>query len=1008
MLRCLVMSVVVMTACTRGDTEDATYEFTETIRSTEPQTPEQERAGFKLPDGFEIELFASEPQISKPINIDFDARGRMWVTQSSAYPVPESGNRRDKITIIEDTDGDGRADRFIDFIDTLNIPIGVLPTDQGALAFSIPNIYAMHDSDGDDKADEVVPLIGRFGYIDTHGMVSNFIRGFDGWIYACHGFTNHSTFAGTNGDSVTLVSGNTFRFSKDGSVVEQTTFGQVNPFGLVFDELGYLYSTDSHTSPLYQLIRGGNYPHFGKEELMAFGPDMKSLDREATALCGIAQYADTQFPPEFRDNFFVGDAVKSVVHRYSWKFEGSSPVGKNEEDLIRSADPWFRPVNIKLGPDGALYVADFYNAIIGHYEVPLGHPKRDKHRGRIWRITYKGEHHKKMDLSAATLEELLIALKHDNLPVRMRATDQLVDRIGAEAIPQLNALLADPDTSPRVYVHTMWALHRLKQLSLEQLEKAVAHESPMVRLHALRVMREIHPRVEAYYSTALAALKDPDPHVCRAAVELLKDYPRFHALQSVLSVLPAVPTHDTHLQYTIRLTVKTLLESDSISRQVLAGSWSADAQKVMAEAMLEVNSPLAAEFLARFLENHSLNKKKTLIAYRHVARMLPRASLPDEIEIAFKKGEQSPELAIDIFRSIRNGLVQRSDEVDEDILRPHAVRVAERILKSYQTGAEINASHLMFATELAGTFMIRSLEGDLKALLTAGGPGKDDLKLRSACFRSLIRLSSDNLRLAEDILLDDAQPEKFRVEVARMMGEFPGEKTNTIFKKVNNAPPLLRDAIVISMAGTSEGKDIILRQIREGKIPARVLAESQVEERFLLNISSRQKQAYDELVAGLAPISAEREALIQERIGGFKAFNTSQVLIDSGKIIFNRYCNACHRRANQVGIGPQLHGIGKRGPEAIIEKILDPNRNISRAFQNYTIRLKDGKVLVGLYRREEGETLILADMAGKEFTVARRDIETMEASKYTLMPDNFGNTIPEKDFYSLVTYLLTW
>ncbi len=164
----------------------------------------------------------------------------------------------------------------------------------------------------------------------------------------------------------------------------------MNPFGLVFDKYGYVYSTDSHSSPLYQLIRGADYPHFGKVSIMGFGPDMKSLADEATALAGITQYADTQFPEAFRDNFFIGDVVNSRVHRYSATWKGSSPVGKSEVDLIKSEDPWFRPVNIKLGPDGALYVADFYNAIIGHYEVPLDHPKRDKHRGRIWRITYKG------------------------------------------------------------------------------------------------------------------------------------------------------------------------------------------------------------------------------------------------------------------------------------------------------------------------------------------------------------------------------------------------------------------------------------------------------------------------------------------------------------------------------------------------------------------------------------------------------------------------------------------
>src|SRR5436190_10866319 len=179
---------------------------------------------------------------------------------------------------------------------------------------------------------------------------------------------------------------------------------------------------------------------------MAFGPDMKPLEDEATALCGISQYADVNFPPEFVGNFFIGDVVNCRVHRYSYVFNGSSPVGKSEIDFVKSEDPWFRPVNIKLGPDGALYVADFYNAIIGHYEVPLGHPKRDKSRGRIWRITYKGEQNKPIDFTTLSLEDLLKALDHDNLPIRMMAADQVADRIGSGAVAALKAALGEPKT----------------------------------------------------------------------------------------------------------------------------------------------------------------------------------------------------------------------------------------------------------------------------------------------------------------------------------------------------------------------------------------------------------------------------------------------------------------------------------------------------------------------------------------------------------------------------------
>jgi putative membrane-bound dehydrogenase-like protein len=171
--------------------------FSEHIRTTEARTPEQERSGFMLPDGFEIQLYASEPDIGKPINLTFDARGRVWVTQSYEYPFPASpGKGSDRITILEDTDGDGAADKFTNFSDTLNIPIGIFPITDGAIAYSIPSVYHFTDSNGDGTADSTSKLVGPFQHRDTHGMVNNFMGGYDGWIHACHGFTNHSTVAG--------------------------------------------------------------------------------------------------------------------------------------------------------------------------------------------------------------------------------------------------------------------------------------------------------------------------------------------------------------------------------------------------------------------------------------------------------------------------------------------------------------------------------------------------------------------------------------------------------------------------------------------------------------------------------------------------------------------------------------------------------------------------------------------------------------------------------------------
>jgi putative heme-binding domain-containing protein len=971
-------------------------------------------AGFQLPPGFEIELFASEPDIDKPINMTFDAKGRMWVTQSFEYPFPSAPGKKstDRLTILEDTNNDGKADRFTKVSDTLNIPIGVLPLTDGVLAFSVPNLYRFTDSNGDDKPEQSKFLIGPFGHQDTHGMVSNFVRGYDGWVHACHGFTNLSAIAGTDGDSIKMISGNTFRFKLDGSRVEQMTFGQVNPFGLAYDERGYIYSTDSHSSPLYQLIRGGDYPHFSKPEIMAFGPDMKPLEDEATALCGIAYYADVKFPDEFQQNFFIGDAFKSRVHRYTWQFNGSTPVGKSETDLIKSADPWFRPVNIKLGPDGAIYVADFYNAIIGHYEVPLGHPKRDKQRGRIWRITYKGAQNEKTDLTAASLDELLRVLNAENMTLRMSAADQLADRIGPAAVPELLKIVSDESTSPRQHIHSLWLLYRLNAMTDELRLASIQNSNALVRLHGLRILRETHDGEKTFYPLVVQSLKDTDPHVRRAAVELLQQFQNLGAVESVLTVLHDAPSSDTHLVYTARLGLRNLLRHEELMKQVGTKTWNAEQSGFIAGTLVDVNSPAAAAFLSEYLATGKMPGEKIRLAYQQIARFTPEAKLPEMIRAAESKGEADVDMQALIFRGIQDGLAQRGGNEYGKLLSSWGTKIAEYLLEKYSALTADNAIYRQqqFAIQLAGDYGVKSVVPTLKNLIKATSTTEGgNVGVKTAALQALLTIApGDNIEMAAGIVGDSAMDITLRKNAAAALGKIPSPAVNKLLADITNSPPDLEAAVVTALAGTSEGKEIILDKVRRGEIRTRTLIDPRVEERLLLNISKRQEQELASLTSNVEPISEERQSLIEERVAAFEAAPSTSIEVAAGQQIFNKNCGVCHRSMNESGIGPQLHGIGKRGAEAIAEKILDPNRNISEAFRNYTIKLKDGKVLTGLYRREQGEVLVFGDLNGQEFSIPKAEIDAQVASRYTIMPDYFGSTLSQKEFNDLLTYLLNW
>jgi putative heme-binding domain-containing protein len=975
------------------------------VATTEPRTPEEERKSFRLPPGFAIELVAAEPYVRKPININFDSRGRRWGTESVEYPfAAEPGTAyRDSVRILEWRQGQPPAEEVTTFSGGLNIPIGVLPQRQGAIVYSIPHIYRFHDQDENDRADGRDVLYGPFGFKDTHGMTGEFTWGFDGWVYACHGYLNSSRVRGADGSEIEMNSGHVYRFRPDGSRVEHFTRGQVNPFGLAFDPLGNLYSCDCHSQPIYQLLRGAHYPSFSRpHDGLGFGPTMTRDDHGSTAIAGLAYYAADHFPPPYRDSVFIGNVLTNRVHHDRVVWRGGTPRAIRQPDFLTSDDPWFRPVDIKLGPDGALYIADFYNRIIGHYEVSLTHPGRDRQRGRIWRVVYRGPDGNgqppqppRKDWLRASIDDLIRDLRHPNLTVRMIATHELVERRDPEVVPAIRKMMVT-ERGPAPRSHGLWILERCGALEDSVLAAATRDGDAGVRIHALRILAERGQLSSALRESVIKALHDPKALVRRCAAEVLGTHPALENISLLLGVRHQVPKGDTHLLHVVRLALREQLK--------VSGSWdyvqgmrkSERDNRVLADVAAGVPGAGAAAFL---IEHLSLHPER----------------LPDRIRYAGHIARHGDEpTRARLFRLIRG---DRGAPLAEQLALWQAIHQGEQT-----RGGALSASARDWGAELARQLMSSPLVKEVVAGIELAGTAK--VEEARPIFLQIIHdpQAPDNFRTASllalttlDIqraiptlgrsLADPAAPLAIRERAANLLAEANrADATAELLRSLPTAPERLALPIARGLANSRSGTEQLLELVSAGKASARLLQDPAVQIRMSRVNLPQWRERLAELTRAV-PTSAQRlQVLTAQRKAGFAKAEKDPA---QGTRIFEKHCANCHQLANQGSrVAPQLDGIGARGFDRLLEDILDPSRNVDQGFRATTLGLADGRVVSGLVLREEGQALVIADEHGQEIRIPKTQVEERSISPLSPMPANLAEQIPEADFYHLMAYLL--
>jgi putative heme-binding domain-containing protein len=982
----------------------------EHIAPTEHLTPELEVKTFHLPPGFEAQLVAAEPDIHKPLNLAFDDRGRLWVSETVEYPFPfdKDGKpyHRDAVKILEDFGSDGRARKITTFADKLDIPIGLLPLSDHALIFSIPDIWRM-DYGAGGKAGERKLFLGEIGHRDTHGLTSAFSVGFDGWIYACHGYFNKSEVKGTDHSVIVMESGNTYRFRRDGSHVEYFTHGQVNPFGIAFDPLGNLFTCDCHTKPAMLLLRGAYYDSFSKpHDGLGYAPEMVDRYDDSTAIAGIAYYAADQFPAEYRGDLFIGDVVTNNIVQFTPHWHGSSPT-TTMSYFLKSSDRWFRPVAITLGPDGALYVADFYNRIIGHYEVPLDHPGRDRESGRIWRIVYRGEDGKAKpgpipDFTKETIKELVKDLSNPNLTVRIKATNQLVERPNQEIDELVLAGMNRKSTAVQ-RIHGLWVLERRGKLDGKVLSTACADEDRGVRVHAQRVLSERKELSDKERDLVLAGLKDKDAFVQRCAADALGQHAKPENMNALMALRSAAPKDDTHLIHTVRMALRNTLLVPA-TWDYLANEWSkqnpkkADLEKLsLVDVALGAHTAESAAFLMTEVPHLHHDRGQIISAVHHVARH-GKAEVADKLlDFVVNDNPGDLEYQSALFHAIEQGTQERGAKLT-DGARAWATDLTGKLLASRKP------NDVLSGVTLAGSLRLEGTQDTLDAI---AANAKAPENQRVAAFNSLTTIDprKHTARLGH-ILADANEPFPVRDQAANVLARLNhGEAHQELLNSLPTAPARLQSTIAVGLASSLAGGEKLLDAVKTGKASARLLQERPVEIRLQQSNLPNLKERLAKLTEGLPPAAKRMEDLMATRRKVFIDAKTRD--LEAGAKVFEKSCAICHQLGGKgAKIGPQLDGIGIRGLDRLLEDVLDPNRNVDQAFRLTRLELKGGQVVEGLLLREEGEVYVMADNQGKEVRVERSKVDERTTQQRSPMPDNFVDQVSEADFNNLMAFLL--
>lgn len=934
------------------------------------RTPAESLASISVPPGLEVELVASEPMVKDPIDLAWDAAGRLWVVEMADYPagVDGLGTPGGRIRVLESTRGDGRFDRMTLFAEGLSFPTSVLPWRNGVIVTAVPHILFLEDTDGDGRADRTTRLFSGTAEGNQQHIANGLQWSLDGWVHLGNGNSGGKVTSPQSPRPLELGQRD-FRIRPATGAVELVT-GQTQ-VGRNRDDWGNWFGCNN-SNPIWHYALEERYvrrnPHFSPPNATVNVAAIPGASRvyprsttfarfndpqgfnHFTSACGVMIYRDDWLGTPYAGNVFVCEPVHNLVHREILRplgatFRSERAPTEQASEFFASTDNWSRFTAARAGPDGALYMVDMYRLVIEHpkwipdaWQKEIGNLRAGDDAGRIYRVKPKGATLRPVPrLDRADARALAASLQSPSGVVRDLAQQQLTWRGAGDAVAAIASVAADA-TLPAARAQAIWTLHTTDKLTPAVVARALRDPHPGVRQQAVRLSEEWVERAPELLGDVARLAEDPDPAVRRQVGYTLGEW--------------RVPAAGVALA--------RLLQKDD-DRWVRAAAMSSalpHADTLIAEigATAGADSPLLIE-IATATENA-----------RGLAALLKAIAAPRP-EAGAERQLTTLGLLLDWLQKNNRTLAQL-ETLGGASLAPAVAAVDAVFATARRVGADAAAPgpERLAAVRVLGRGRTLQTE-DMQQLLELLAP-TSPIELQLAAIASLGRINRS------------AVPER-------------------MLERWNGSSSRVRAAMLDLCLSRPAWAQVLLDRAEASR---EMLAQIDASRRAALMQHGNVKLAERATALFAAGIDVNRQAVI-ERYATALAARTGDPQRGAG--VFAAACSACHVFGSVAGrrVGPDLATVKDRSAPYLLTHILDPNRAVEDRYVLYTVTTQDGRAVSGMLGNESGNSLTLIGLDGAEQSLLRSEVRSLVSGQRSLMPDGLEGAIDEQGMTDLIAFL---